>query len=167
MKIFRLVVLVALAINFVAVQAKPKLVDNGHKVKINYIGKLKDGRIFDSNTGLDPLEFVVGSGAMIRGFEQGVIGMKKKEKKTLFIPAAQAYGEAASGNIIEVTKANLPPDYVPEVGKLLGLNTRVGNINVRVIEIGDKNLIVDGNALLAGKDLIFEVEVVDIEEVKS
>jgi peptidylprolyl isomerase len=138
-------------------------VKNGDSVKVHYHGRLSDGTTFDSSEGRSPLEFEVGSGHVIRGFDEGVLGMEQGEKKTIHIPAADAYGPSIPENVIEFPRTQFPPDMAPEVGMQLNLRSQDGqNIPVVVAEVKDEVVVLDANHPLAGKDLIFDVEVVEI-----
>jgi FKBP-type peptidyl-prolyl cis-trans isomerase SlpA len=133
------------------------------KVKVHYKGTLSDGVMFDSSEGRDPLEFTIGSGQIIPGFENGVIGMQVDESKTLNIPAAEAYGQPKAELILEVPKSQLPPEINPEIGLQLMSQTPDGNQTpLLVTEVKEDTIIVDANHPLAGKDLIFEITLVSI-----
>ena len=138
-------------------------VKSNDKVKVHYTGKLLDGQIFDSSVDREPLEFTVGAGQMIPGFDKGVLDMGLNEKKTLNIPAAEAYGEAREELKQEVPRQHLPEDMKPEVGMALASQTPDGHqMQFVVTEVKDETIVVDGNHPLAGKELVFEVEVVGI-----
>jgi FKBP-type peptidyl-prolyl cis-trans isomerase SlpA len=133
------------------------------KVKVHYTGKLSNGEVFDSSLEREPMEFQVGSGQLIPGFENGVIDMKVSEKKTIVIPSEEAYGEARKELIQEVPKDRLPEDIKPEVGMGLVSKTPEGQeIQLVVKEVKDDAIVVDGNHPLAGQELTFEVEVIEI-----
>lgn len=133
-------------------------------VSVHYTGKLKDGQVFDSSIGREPLEFKVGAGQMISGFEKGVLEMKLNEKKTIEIPAGEAYGEARKELFQEVEKAQLPKEITPEVGMPLMAQMPDGTQQQLVIsEVKDSTVVIDANHPLAGKDLVFEIEVVGIK----
>jgi peptidylprolyl isomerase len=109
------------------------------------------------------LEFEVGSGHVIRGFDEGVVGMEPGEKKTIHIPAADAYGPSIPENVIEFPRTQFPPDMAPEVGMELNLRSQDGqNIPVVVADVKDEIVVLDANHPLAGRDLVFDVEVVEI-----
>ena len=134
-------------------------------VKVNYTGKLSDGKIFDTSEGEAPIEFVLGQGRLIPGFEKGLIDMKVNEKKTITIPKEEAYGEVNNDLLHEVKKTELPQDMAPEVG--MGLVSKAPDgqeMNLMVVEVKEDSLVVDANHPLAGKDLIFDLEVVEINE---
>ena len=135
----------------------------GDNVKVHYTGRLKDGTQFDSSAGRAPLGFTVGAGQMIKGFDAAVNGMALGDKKTVEIPAAEAYGEVNPEMIIDVPRTNLPPDLNPEVGQQLGMTTPQGQqVPVKVKEVHDDKVVIDANHDLAGKDLIFDIELVEI-----
>lgn len=138
-------------------------VKSGDTVKVHYHGKLTDGSTFDSSEGRDPLEFKVGSGQVIKGFDTGVTGMSVGEKKTVHIPSDEAYGPKDEERIVEFPRANFPPDMKPEVGMQLNMTNGEGHvIPVVVKEVGEEAVLLDANHPLAGEDLVFEIELVDI-----
>ncbi len=132
---------------------------DGDVVQVHYTGTLEDGSQFDSSVGGDPLEFTVGAGRMIAGFDRAVVGMTVGEKKTITIPAAEAYGERREDLVVEVDRDELPADIIPEVGMQL---TR-GNVVVTVTAVSETTFTIDTNHELAGKDLIFEIELVSVK----
>lgn len=133
-------------------------------VKVHYTGKLKDGQVFDSSEGKEPIEFTLGQGQLIPGFEKGLIEMKVNEKKTINIPKEEAYGEPRAELIQEVEKAQLPEEIKPEVGMGLVSKSPDGQeMNLVVTDVKDDTIVVDGNHPLAGKDLVFDLEVVEIK----
>ena len=133
------------------------------KVKVHYKGTLSNGDIFDTSEGKEPLEFVLGSGQVIPGFDNGIIGMQADESKTISIPSAEAYGDPKDELIQEVPKAQLPPEIKPEVGLQLMSQTPDGQqIPLIVTEVKEESFVVDANHPLAGKDLTFELTLVSI-----
>ena len=137
---------------------------NGNQVKVHYHGRLNDGTTFDSSEGRSPLQFEVGAGQVIKGFEDGVLGMKEGEKKTVHIPVHEAYGEKSEDMIIEFPLDQFPADMKPEIGMQLNLRGQDGRSFPVVISEVKKDLVVlDGNHPLAGKDLIFDIEMVEIQ----
>jgi len=140
-------------------------VKENNTVKVHYIGKLSDGQVFDSSEGKEPLEFTLGQGRLIPGFEKGLMDMKLNEKKTITVSKEEAYGEPQEGLIQEVQKSQLPPDMTPEVGMGLISKSEDGQeMNLVIVEVKEETIIIDGNHPLAGKDLIFDLEVVEIKE---
>ncbi len=135
----------------------------GDKVKVHYTGKLRDGSVFDSSVNKEPLEFELGAGMMIAGFDAAVTGMSVGDKKVADIPASEAYGEKNNDLIVEVPKTQLPPDLTPQIGQQLGMQQPNGqSIPVVVTKIEDETIELDANHPLAGKDLIFEIELMEI-----
>ena len=138
-------------------------VKENNTVKVHYTGKLTDGQVFDSSEGKEPLEFTLGQGRLIPGFEKGLIDMKLNEKKTINIAVEDAYGAPREDLIIEVSKSELPQEMAPEVGMGLVSRTPEGQeMNLLVVEVKDETVILDGNHPLAGRDLVFDLEVVEI-----
>lgn len=138
-------------------------VKSGDTVKVHYHGKLTNGETFDSSEGRDPLEFEVGSGMVIKGFDDGVTGMSVGEKKTIHIPADEAYGQHNPGQVIEMPKDRFPGDMKVEVGMPLMMSDGGGQrLQVVVAEIKEDSVILDANHPLAGKDLVFDLELVEI-----
>ena len=136
---------------------------NGDTVRVNYTGKLADGTIFDSSAGREPLEFTVGAGQVIPGFDNAVLGMKVGEKKTVTIPVDEAYGPRRDEQIVEISREKLPSDMTPEVGQQLVMKQSDGReIVVVITKVSDETVTIDANHPLAGKDLTFEIELVKI-----
>ena len=134
-------------------------------VKVHYTGKLADGQVFDSSVERgEPIEFTLGQGQLIPGFEKGLIDMQLNEKKTVNIPKEEAYGEPREELVQEVEKSQLPEDIKPEVG--MGLVSKAPDgreMNLVVKDVKEDTIVVDGNHPLAGKDLVFDLEVVEIK----
>ena len=140
-------------------------VKENNTVKVHYTGKLADGQVFDTSEGKEPLAFTLGEGRLIPGFEKGLIDMKLNEKKTINITKDDAYGDPREDLIIEVPKTELPQEMTPEVGMGLFSRTPEGQeMNLLVVEVREESVVLDGNHPLAGKDLIFDLEVVEITE---
>jgi peptidylprolyl isomerase len=136
----------------------------GDNVKVHYTGKLVNGEQFDSSAGREPLGFTVGAGQMIKGFDAAIPGMIVGDKKTINIAAADAYGEKDPNAIIEFPKEHVPADMKLEPGMPLTLSDPQGNpVPVIVIEVKDDFIILDANHILAGQELIFDIELVEIE----
>ena len=139
-------------------------VKSGDKVKVHYHGKLRTGETFDSSEGREPLEFTVGGGQVIKGFDNGVMGMSVGEKKTVEIPVQDAYGEKDQNAIFEFPKEQFPPEMQPEVGMQLMMNNGAGQqFPVTIAEVREDSVVLDANHQLAGQDLIFDIELVSID----
>ena len=138
-------------------------VTNGNTIRVHYTGTLTDGTQFDSSEGRDPLEFVVGSGMVIPGFDKGVVGMEIGETRTLEIPAKDAYGPRSDDMTVAIPRSELGSDFTAEIGEQLLIQLGDGNqIPVTITQIDDKTVTLDANHKLAGKDLIFTVTLVEI-----
>jgi FKBP-type peptidyl-prolyl cis-trans isomerase 2 len=138
-------------------------VQNGDKVKVHYHGKLRNGETFDSSQGREPLEFTVGGGQVIKGFDDGVKGMQVGDKRTVEIGVGDAYGEKNEDMIIEFPKEQFPPDMKPEAGMQLMMNNGQGQqFPVVIKEVREESVLLDANHPLAGEDLIFDIELVEI-----
>jgi peptidylprolyl isomerase len=138
-------------------------VKKGDVIRVHYTGTLNDGSQFDSSVGRSPLEFTVGAGQMIAGFDAGVVGMSVGEKKTIQIDPDNGYGQKDPNAIIEFPASNVPEGMQVEVGMKLNLQNQYGQpVPVEVIEVKEEVIIMDANHFLAGKDLIFDVELVEI-----
>ena len=143
-------------------------VQNGDKVKVHYHGKLTNGETFDSSAGREPLEFEVGKGSVIKGFDDGVSGMSTGEKKTLNIPFDEAYGPKSPEMIIEMPKDNFPADLDLLPGIPLMMNDGKGqNFEVTIVQVKEDSVMLDANHPLAGQDLVFDIELVEIIGGKS
>ena len=142
-----------------------KQVKVGDLVKVHYTGKLVNGEQFDSSVGREPLEFTVGAGQMIKGFDDAMPGMNLGEKKTINIAPEDGYGPRSEEAIIEFQKENVPADMVLEPGMPLTLSNQAGQpVPVIVVEVKDDLIILDANHFLAGQELIFDIELVEIAE---
>ena len=140
-----------------------KKVKDGSKVKFHYTGKLDSGEVFDSSKERDPLEFECGAGMIIPGLEKEMKGMEKGDKKTIKVKAKDAYGEHNDALQKEVPKGPVPPDLKLEEGSVLYLKTPEGHpVPVKILKVKKETLVLDFNHPLAGKDLTFEVEIVDV-----
>jgi len=135
----------------------------GDTVKVNYTGKLQDGTIFDSSIGRHPMQFSLGKGQLIAGFEKAVLGMAAGDKKTVVIPCAEAYGPRQDSAVVEVERKNLPPNLEAQIGQRLELTQENDStILVTVTGTSETSLTLDANHPLAGKDLTFEIELLAI-----
>jgi peptidylprolyl isomerase len=136
---------------------------HGDMVKVHYTGRLANGTTFDTSMQREPLEFTLGEGQLIPGFEEAVLGMTPGESKTATIPADQAYGPYHSERIMEVERHHLPPDLHPELGQRLQLTRPDGtSLTVMVTAVTEEQVTLDANHPLAGKDLIFDIRLVEI-----
>ena len=134
----------------------------GDTVRIHYTGTLNDGSVFDSSEGRDPLEFTLGEGQVIPGFEEAVAGMAVGEEKTVTIPADEAYGRTRQELVLTVPRAQLPAGMSPSVGQQLQLMQGTEAFVVTVREVRDDAVVLDANHPLAGQDLTFELSLVEI-----
>ena len=135
----------------------------GDTVKVHYTGRLDDGSVFDSSLDGEPLQFIIGEGHVIQGFEEAVEGMSPGEKKTVRIEFEKAYGPHYDEGVIVVERSGLPEDLKPKVGDVLQIPQHDGDpLIVTVKEITDTTITLDANHPLAGKDLIFEIELMEI-----
>ncbi len=139
-------------------------VKSGDKIKVHYHGKLTTGETFDSSDGREPLAFEVGSGMVIKGFDDGVTGMVVGEKKTINIPFMEAYGPRNPEMVIEMPKDRFPAEMEVEMGMPLVMSDGQGQqFQVTVVELKETSVMLDANHPLAGQDLIFDLELVEIE----
>jgi peptidylprolyl isomerase len=139
-------------------------VKNGDTVRVHYHGRLTNGTTFDSSEGRDPLEFKVGAGMVIKGFDNGVVDMKVGDKRTLNIPVEEAYGPKNDELIMEFPKENIPADLNPQVGMDLQMSNPQGQVfPVKVAAIGNEFITLDANHPLAGEALVFDIELVEIK----
>lgn len=135
----------------------------GDNVKVHYTGRFENGDIFDSSLNKDPLEFTLKHGQMIPGFEEAVVGMKKGETKSVAIEPEQAYGAYRDDLVLKIERSNFPSDINPEVGQKLQMSQQNGEqVVVTVTEFTDDDVTLDANHPLAGKNLTFDIELVEI-----
>ena len=135
---------------------------SGQQVKVHYTGKLDDGTVFDSSVNGDPLTFTLGSGQVIAGFDKGVTGMTVNESRTINIPAVDAYGPHHAGMVVELPKTEIPAHLALKPGQRVQLKTPQGMITVNVVAETETTITLDGNHPLAGKDLTFDLQLVEI-----
>ena len=134
-------------------------VKNGDTVKVHYTGTLADGTVFDSSLEREPLEFTLGEGQLIPGFEKTVLGMSAGESRTVTIPAEEAYGPYREEMVLEVPRTQPPPDMQPQVGMQLQVGEEQGEgMLVQITQVSDSNITLDANHPLAGKDLTFNIQ---------
>ncbi len=145
-----------------------KTVEKGHFVKLHYTGTFDDGEVFDTSQGCKPFEVQIGAGQVIKGFDDALMGMALSEKKTFTVKAADAFGVRDESLKQEFSRSDLPKDFDPQVGEVLMLeNPQCGEIPGTVQSIDADKIIVDLNHPLAGKDLTFSVEVLEIADQPS
>lgn len=137
---------------------------NGDNVKVHYTGKFEDGKIFDTSIESQPLSFELGTGHIIQGFNDAVVGMEQGESKTVTIPPDKAYGDYKKELVIKIEKNKLPPGADPQIGQKLSANHSGNNrkINFTIVEIEDEVLTLDANHVLAGRNLVFDIELIEI-----
>lgn len=135
----------------------------GDTVVVHYTGKISDGSIFDSSQGSEPLEFTIGEGEVIPGFENAVVGMSPGESKTITIPIDEAYGPYREEMVLEVDRSQMPPDWEPEIGQQLQIQQGPEQyIPVIVTDVSDSTVRLDANHPLAGEDLTFDIQLVQL-----
>jgi peptidylprolyl isomerase len=136
---------------------------SGDMVKVHYTGRLADGTIFETSRQRDPLEFTLGGGDILPGVEQAIVGMTAGESKTITIPAAHAYGPHQPERVVELERHHLPPDLHPEVGQHLHMQRQDGEtLEVVVTALTEEHITLDANHPLAGHDLSFDLQLVEI-----
>lgn len=139
------------------------LATKGNTVKVHYTGKLNDGTIFDSSEDREPMEFVVGDGNMIKGFDNAVQGMQVGEDKSVLIPSEEAYGDKREDMMVDVPIDQVPADIKPEVGMDLSIQNQDGQpMPVKVVQVDAEKITLDANHPLAGQDLTFQIKIVEI-----
>lgn len=135
----------------------------GDVVKVHYTGRFPQGDMFDTSEGNDPLEFDLGAGQVIEGFEEAIIGMEKGDKKNVLIPVDKAYGKIIEEYVIKAPRNQLPPDLEPQIGMPLMMPTPEGEpIQVTITDFDEASITLDANHPMAGKDLEFDLELVGI-----
>lgn len=137
--------------------------EKGDVVRIHYTGRLTDGTEFDSSAGRDPLQFEVGAGQIIAGLDRQIVEMDEGSKETLTIPAAEAYGEHRPEQVQDLPRSAIPAEIDPQPGMQLQATTQGGQpIPIVVTEVSEESVTVDANHPLAGRDLVFDVELLEI-----
>jgi len=136
----------------------------GDKVKVHYTGRLDDGTVFDSSIISDPLEFTIGEREVVPGFEEAIIGMSPGESKNVKVPVDKAYGPRRDDMMIVVERDKFPPDIEPEVGQQLEIRQREDGqtFPVTVTDVSESSVTLDANHHLAGKDLTFDIQFLEI-----
>jgi peptidylprolyl isomerase len=139
------------------------MIEKGNIVSVNYIGKFPNGEVFDTSEGRDPLKFQIGSGQIIPGFENAILGKNTGDKVTININPEEAYGEVREDLIVKVPMDQMPGEV--EVGQSLQAQADNGQaVNVIIKEVNEDHVIIDGNHPLAGEELVFEIEILEIEQ---
>jgi peptidylprolyl isomerase len=139
-----------------------EIIQTGDTISVNYTGRFEDGQVFDSSEGRAPLKFTVGSGQLIKGFDDAVVGLKQGDKTTVTIEAKDGYGEYRDDLVIAIPKANVPENLEIEIGKRFHLRDQSGRpVPAVVVEITEEAVKLDANHTMAGKTLIFDIEVVE------
>ena len=137
---------------------------SGDEVTVHYSAKLEDGTEFDTTRDSDPLKFKIGSENVIPGFEESIISMKIGDKKNVTIQPDNAYGQWRKELILNIQKSDFPENINPEVGKRLQIRQRDGQpINVVIADMKEDTVILDANHPLAGKTLVFDIVLIEIE----
>ena len=140
------------------------MANDGDTVKIHYTGTLEDGSVFDTSRGQEPLEFTLGEGTVIPGFEEAVKGMQVGQTKTVMIPAEEAYGPYRDELVMVIEQAELPEGLDPAIGQRLPMRQEDGRTAVAVItDVSETTITIDANHSLAGQDLTFDLELVEIK----
>lgn len=137
-------------------------VKKGDEVSVHYVGTFADGTEFDSSRGRSPLRFKVGSGQVIPGFDRAVMEHEAGDSFTVTIPAADAYGESNPEAFIPVPRDQIPANIRPEVGMRLQVATSGGELEVVISSVTEREVVLDANHPMAGKDLTFALEIVSI-----
>jgi peptidylprolyl isomerase len=136
---------------------------NGDTVTVHYTGRLDDGTVFDSSVNQDPLQFTLGEGLLIPGFEQVVLGMSAGESKTAKVSADQAYGPHREEMVVEIDRQEFPPHFQPEVGQQLQIPQSDGRTTRLIVtDVSEQKVTLDANHPLAGRDLTFDIHLLEI-----
>lgn len=142
---------------------KTAIAQKGDKVKVHYVGKLTDGTIFDESTGREPLEFTLGTGQVIEGFDKAVDGLEVGKSVTVTIPCDEAYGPVEESLKFDFKRSSFPKEFELFKGAELVLTDDKDNqLPVTIVDFDDENVKLDANHQLAGKDLVFEITLVEI-----
>ncbi|HLC65087.1 MAG TPA: peptidylprolyl isomerase [Candidatus Nanoarchaeia archaeon] len=138
------------------------MLKKGDKVKVEYEGTLEDGTVFDSSKGREPLEFEIGSGQVITGFEQAVVGMKKGDSKNVNLLPSEAYGEPLPQLVVKVPRTELPKEEL-KPGMMLMVSLPDGrNMPAKITQVSDEDATIDFNHPLAGKQLSFKIQLIEV-----
>ncbi len=143
-------------------EQKERVVAVGDQIRVNYVGRFENGSIFDSSEGHEPLEFTVGEEQVIAGFEKAVIGLKTGESRKVEVAPEDGYGVHVPEMVAEVERHNIPDNEKLILGSMLEVGLEDGQtLEVQVVELSDDMVVLDGNHPLAGKDLHFEIELLE------
>lgn len=135
----------------------------GKTVRVHYTGKLKDGTVFDSSENREPLEFVVGGGNIIKGFDEAVQGMETGTNKNVVIPSEDAYGAKREDMVVDIPIDQVPADINPKVGMDLSIQNQEGQpMQVKVVGVDAEKITLDANHVLAGEDLVFDIQLLEV-----
>lgn len=135
----------------------------GDMVRVHYTGTLSDGAVFDTSADMDPLEFTLGEGMVIPGFENAILGMNVGESKKVSLTPEEGYGEPDDELVMVVERSDMPPEINPEVGMILKATSDEGyETHIVITDVDGTSVTLDGNHPLAGQDLIFEIQLVEI-----
>jgi len=158
-----LLLVAALLVGGCGGSSAPAEAKNGDTVNVHYTGRLGNGTVFESSVGGEPFEFTIGAGRVIPGFEQAVIGMQPGESKTVVVPPDQAYGPYRDELVMVTDRDHLPPDWEPQVGQQFPLTQPDGRVVwATVIDVSESSITLDANHHLAGKELTFDITLVEI-----
>jgi peptidylprolyl isomerase len=142
--------------------------NTGDKVRVNYTGRSEDGQVFESSVGMVPFTFTIGAGEVVKGFEDAIIGMQPGERKKITIEPEDGFGLYEEDLVLEIPKSGLPTDLILQVGTDFEMEDDEGNVlPAVVIEILDDSILIDANAPLAGKRVIYDIELLDILKRRS
>ncbi|MGD8963283.1 MAG: peptidylprolyl isomerase [Desulfobacterales bacterium] len=137
----------------------------GDLVSVHYTGKLKTGEVFDSSKDRDPLEFTLGNKELLTGFEDGVMGMKPGESKSVMLEPEDAFGDRREDLLLKLPKKEFPQNITPSIGLQLTLSNASGNkMTVVITEVGEKSVTLDGNHPLSGQTVVFDIKLLEIKE---
>lgn len=135
----------------------------GNRVSVHYTGKLKSGEVFDSSKDRDPLEFTLGNKELLAGFEEGVIGMKPGESKTVTLEPEQAFGDRREDLLLKLPKREFPQNITPSVGLQLNLSNASGaSMTVVITDVDEESVTLDGNHPMAGQTVVFDIELLEV-----
>lgn len=147
-------------------EKKPAIEKEKH-VTFHYKGTLDDGSVFDSSEGKEPLKFIYGVGQLIPGLENQMKGMKAGDKKTIKVKAEDAYGPYREDMVVPIPRKDFPANIKPEIGMQLMAQTMFGPVPVRIKDMNETSIFIDYNAPLAGKDLTFDIEIVEVRDATA